>query len=38
MFGPLGLLYGPLALSISFVFFEIFLDAQGDVDGMSAGS
>jgi len=34
MFGPLGLLYGPLALSISFVFFEIFLDAQGDVDGM----
>jgi predicted PurR-regulated permease PerM len=30
MFGPLGILYGPLALSISFVFFEIYLDAQED--------
>ena len=28
MFGPLGLLYGPLALSISFLFLEIFFDAQ----------
>lgn len=28
IFGPLGILYGPLALSISFVLFHIFLDAQ----------
>ena len=28
MFGPLGIIYGPLALSISFLFFQIFLDAQ----------
>ena len=33
MFGPLGLLYGPLGLSISFLFFEIFLDAQNEDAG-----
>ena len=38
LFGPLGLLYGPLALSISFVIFEIFLDAQDEVDGKASGS
>ncbi|MEG6549394.1 AI-2E family transporter [Desulfocurvibacter africanus] len=27
-FGPLGILYGPLALSFAFVLFQIFLDAQ----------
>ncbi|HML59262.1 MAG: AI-2E family transporter [Desulfovibrio sp.] len=32
MFGPLGLLYGPLALSISFLFLEIFYDAQKEAD------
>ncbi|WP_300156279.1 AI-2E family transporter [Solidesulfovibrio sp.] len=32
MFGPLGLLYGPLALSISFLFLEIFFDAQNETD------
>ena len=32
MFGPLGLLYGPLALSISFLFLEIFFDAQNEAD------
>jgi predicted PurR-regulated permease PerM len=40
LFGPLGLLYGPLALSISFVFFAIFLDAQEDAyeaDGPAPG-
>jgi len=32
MFGPLGLLYGPLALSISFLFLEIFFEAQNEAD------
>lgn len=32
MFGALGILYGPLALSISFLFFQIFLDAQNEED------
>lgn len=32
MFGLLGLLYGPLALSISFLFLEIFFDAQNEAD------
>ena len=28
LFGPIGLLYGPLALSLAFVFFQVYLDAQ----------
>jgi predicted PurR-regulated permease PerM len=27
-FGPLGFLYGPIALAVCFVIFEIFLDSQ----------